>query len=91
MSRPLRTLVLGVVDVGVAAFVAVVFWMNVGVAGQSDTNPPTCTTVNGAEISCSLDGPIRVAQLVLFLLVLGVLVGFQLARARRRAREFANQ
>lgn len=84
MGSPLRTLVLGVVDVCVAGFIALVFWVNVGVAEQSDTNPPTCTTASGRDISCDLGGPMRLAQLALFLGVLVGLVWFQVVRSRRR-------
>jgi hypothetical protein len=76
----------GVLDVAVAGAVALVFWANVGVAGQSDTNPPTCTTANGGSIDCSLEGPLRVAQAGLFLAVLAAMVTWQLVRSRRRAR-----
>ena len=83
MSRSLRTVILALVDVLLAGFCAVVFWMNVGVSGQSDTNPPTCTTANGTEISCSLEGPLRVAQLLIFVVVLAGLAWFQVRRGRR--------
>jgi hypothetical protein len=72
-----------VVDVCVAGFIALVFWMNVGVAGQADTNPPTCTTASGRGVSCDLDGPMRLAELALFLGVLVGLASLQVVRSRR--------
>jgi hypothetical protein len=83
---PGRALVTGVLDACAAGAVALVFWANVGVAGQSDTNPPTCTTANGGSIDCSLEGPLRLAQVGIFLAVLAALVTWQLVRSRRRAR-----
>lgn len=80
----LRAVLWVVLDLCVAAVVAVVFWANVGITGQSDTNPPTCTTASGT-IDCSLEGPLRAAQVVVFLAVLAGLVTWQVIRARRRA------
>jgi hypothetical protein len=73
-----------VVDVCVAGFIALVFWMNVGVSSQTDTNPPTCTTATGREVDCDLEGPARLAQLAVFVGVLVALGWFQVVRAGRR-------
>jgi hypothetical protein len=86
MNGVARTFVLAVVDVCVAGLVALVFWMNVGVAGGSDTNPPTCTTSTGRHVDCSLDGSLRFAQAAIFVAVLVTLVTWQVVRPRNRRR-----
>lgn len=91
MNPVLRAALWGAIDVCVAGFVAQVFWLNVGVAGGSDTNPPTCTTSSGRSVDCSLDGPMRVAEAGVFVVVLVALVTFQVVRGRRRARDEASR
>jgi hypothetical protein len=86
MTLPGRAFVLGAVDLCLAGAVAIVFWANVGIAGGSDTNPPTCTTSTGHSVDCSLETPLRVAQAALFIAVLAALVTWQVVRGRRRAR-----
>ena len=87
MNGFLRAALWGAFDVCVAGSIAVVFWLNVGVAGGSDTNPPTCTTSSGRSVDCALETPLRFAQAGIFVVVLVGLATYQLIRARRRARE----
>ena len=84
MGGAARAFVLAAFDVCLAGLVALVFWMNVGVAGGSDTNPPTCTTSTGRSVDCSLEGSLRFAQAAIFVAVLAALVTWQLIRSRRR-------
>jgi hypothetical protein len=68
MSR--RLFVLGAVDLVVAAAVGLLIVRFFGVAGQSDTRPPTCSNRMGNMIDCGQDHWAQVTAWVVFGVVL---------------------
>ena len=79
-SRARRALLVGLLDVVVAAVVAVFVFQTFGAVDVSDTNPPKCLNSSGGVVSCSLTVP--VLMLPSFAAVLLGLVAWQLTRGR---------
>jgi fucose permease len=79
----MRMLVLAAADLCVASAVAVGLWLVFGVFSRFESNPPICSNAFGGTIDCSLDTPSRVAQLVVFGIVLLVLLTLHAIRGRR--------
>ena len=79
--RRSRVLRLAVLDVVVAAVVALLVFRTFGATAGSDVNPPVCSNASGGVVSCDLTAPVLV--LPTFVAVLLVLVAWQVVRHRR--------
>lgn len=76
-----RVVLVGLVDVVVAAAIAFLMFRAFGAVSGSDVNPSECVNASGGVVSCSLTAP--VLMLPTFDAVLFGLVAWQVARDRR--------
>jgi hypothetical protein len=75
--------VFALVDVCVATALAVGLWLVFGVFWVWESDPPICSSAVGIKIDCALDTPSRVAEVLVFGIVLGALLTFHAIRGRR--------
>ena len=79
--RASRVVLLGLLDVVVAAVLAFFVFNTFGAVSGSDVNPPECLNSSGGVVSCSLTAPVLV--LPTFAAVLLGLVAWQITRWRK--------
>ena len=83
-QRARRVLLLALIDVVVAALVAVLVFRTFGAVSGVDTNPPECYNSSGGVVSCSLTPPLL--MLPTFVVVMAGLAAWQTRRWRNSRR-----